>query len=62
MKATKTGAGLPDKLKQRQQHRLEMIGSLWVHDILVELIKRLLCIYIRKNNKVSLKWTYLAGP
>ena len=37
----KTGAGLPDKLKQRQQHRSELIGNLWVHDVLADIIKRL---------------------
>ena len=42
MKAMETGAGLPDKLKQRQQHRSELIGNLWVDDILVDFIKRLL--------------------
>ena len=53
MKATKTGAGLPDKLKQRQHHRSELIGKLWVHDVLVDFIKRLLWVNIETQNAGS---------
>ena len=49
----KTGAGLPDKLKQRQQHRSELIGNLWVNDILVDFIKRLFWVNIETRNAGS---------
>ena len=41
MKATKTGAGLPDKLKQGPQHRLELTENVWGHGKSADLIKSL---------------------
>ena len=58
----KTGAGLPDKLKQRQQHRSELIGNLWVHDIFVDFIRRLLYIKTRIASSDTTYSCYLYKP